>query len=40
MNKKLKVKSRCAKCLTIRSFSDKIKDKFELEDIVIHCLID
>ena len=38
-NKKVKGKSRCVKCLTIRSFSDKIKDKYELE-VVSQLLID
>ena len=33
-NKKLTRKSRCAKCFTITSFSDKIKDKYEPKVIV------
>ena len=39
-NKKLKVKSRCADCMAIRSFFDEIKGKDELEIIVPQFLID
>ena len=39
-NKKLKGKSRCADCMAIRTFFDKIKDKYELESIVSQFLID
>ena len=33
-NKKAKVKSKCAECLTDRTFFDKINDKYELEQLV------
>ena len=39
-NKKLKVKSRCADCMAIKSFFDEIKGKDELEIIVPQFLID
>ena len=31
--------SRCAECLAIKSFSDKITDKYELETIVYQLLL-
>ena len=41
-NKKAKVKSKCAECLTDRTFFDKIKDEYDLEHdfsmIVWFCL--
>ena len=33
-NKKAKVKSKCAECLTDRTFFDKINDEYELEQLV------
>ena len=39
-NKKLKGKSRCANCMANESFSDKIKHKSELENVVSQFLID
>ena len=39
-NTKLKGELRCAICMEIRSFFDKIKDKDELEVIVSQLLID
>ena len=38
-NKKIKGKSRCAICMAIKSFSDKIKHKSELEIIISQFLI-
>ena len=35
-NKKAKVKSKCAECLTDRTFFDKINDQYELEQLVKH----
>ena len=35
-NRKPKVKSKCAKCLTDRTFFDKINDKYDLEQLVKH----
>ena len=35
-NKKAKVKSKCAECLTDRTFFDKINDEYELEQLVKH----
>ena len=39
-NKKAKVKSKCAKCLTDRTFFDKINDEYDLEQLVKHFLLD
>ena len=39
-NKKLKGKSRCADCVANKSFSDKIKNKIELEIIMSQFLLD
>ena len=39
-NKKNKRKSRCADCMTNKSFSDKIKHKSEMEIIVSQFLIE
>ena len=39
-NIKIKGTSRCAECLAIKLFSDKITDKYELETIVSQFLID
>ena len=36
-NKKAKVKSKCAECLTDRTF-DKINDEYHLEQLVKHFL--
>ena len=33
-NKKAKVKSKCAACLTRRTFFDKINDEYQLEQLV------
>ena len=35
-NKKAKVKSKCAECLTDRKFFDKMNDDYELEQLVKH----
>ena len=35
-NKKAKVKSICAECLTDRKFFDKMNDDYELEQLVKH----
>ena len=40
MKKKLKEKSRCADCMAIRSFFDKMRDKYELQIIASQVLID
>ena len=40
INKKIKGKSRCADCMAIKSFYDKIKYRSELEIIVSRFLID
>ena len=39
-NKEIKGKSRCADCMTIKSFADKLKDKSELEIFSSQFLID
>ena len=39
-NRKLKGKSRCANCMTIKSFLDKIRSKGELEIFLAQFLID
>ena len=35
-DKKTKAKSKCAKCLTDRTFYDKINDEYDLEQLVKH----
>ena len=35
-DKKAKVKSKCAECLTDRTFFDKINDDYELEQLAKH----
>ena len=35
-DKKAKAKSKCAKCLTDRTFFDKINDEYDLEQFVKH----
>ena len=35
-NRNPKVKSKCAECLTDRTFFDKINDKYDLEQLVKH----
>ena len=35
-NKKAKVKSKCAECLTDRKFFDKIHDEYEVEQLLKH----
>ena len=39
-NKEIKGNSRCADCMTIKSFFDKIKHKSELQIIASQFLID
>ena len=34
--KKAKVKSKCSKCLTDRTFFDKINDEYDLEQLIKH----
>ena len=36
ISKKKKVKSKCTECLTDETFSDKINDEYELEQLVKH----
>ena len=40
MKKKLKGKSRCADYMAIRSFFDKMRDKYEIQIIASQFLID
>ena len=39
-NKKIKGKSKCDGCMAVRSFSDKVENKYGLETVVFQFLID
>ena len=38
-NKKIKGKTRCAGCMTIRSFFDKVENKYGLQTVAFQVLI-
>ena len=39
-NKEIKGKSRCASCMAIRSFFDKVENKYGLQTVAFQFLID